>query len=143
MTHVDMTQPDRTLTPGTDLWEIKEAKDETSSKGDAMINLKLFRVSNPSDHLYDIVMLAGAGWPVGKKKLGALIPPGFNGNLDLLTLIGRRLWVSTGVETYNGRDRLKVLIADLRHAGFQVAADVPPGRALPVDPVPGTDEVPF
>lgn len=143
MVNVDMTQPDRKLVPGIDLWEIKEAADEKSSKGDGMLSLKLFRVSNPSDHIYDNIMLAGAGWPVGKKKLGALLPPNYKGNLDPLGLIGVRLWVSTGVEAYKGQDRLRVLIADLKFAGLQPAADVPPGCALPAEAEAGADASPF
>lgn len=139
MVHIDTTQPDRVLVPGVDLWEIKEAREDKSTKGDPMLSLKLFRVSNPADHIYDTIMLAGAGWPVGKKKLGALVPAGFNGDLDPLDLIGRRLWASTGIETYQGRDRLRVLIGDLKFAGLQPAEMVPPGCALP----DGGDPVPF
>lgn len=141
MVHIDTTRPDRVLVPGIDLWEIKEAGSDKSSKGDAMLKLKLFRVSDPSDHIYDNVMLAGAGWPVGKKKLGALLPVGFNADVDPLLFIGRRLWVATGVEQYKGRDQLKVLIAELRCGGMQPAGEVPPGKALPVEPE--ADPTPF
>ena len=135
MVHIDTTQPDRILTPGIDLWQIIDADEGKSGKGDAMLSIKLSRVSSPTDHLYDTIMLAGAGWGIGKKKLGALVDPGFKGDLDPLDLRGIRLWVSTGVETYNGRDRLKVLIGDLKCAGIQPASMVPPGCALPEEPV--------
>lgn len=134
MVHIDTTQPDRTLVPGTDLWAIKSCEEGKSSKGDAMLTLKLARVSNPGDHIYDTIMLAGAGWPVGKRKLGALLPAGFKGEFDVLELIGRRLWLSTGIESYQGRDRLRVLIADLKFAGMQPEGMVPPGCALPAEP---------
>lgn len=142
MTHVDMTQPDRVLVPGVDLWEIKEAKEEKSGKGDPMIVLKFSRVSNPSDHLYDRLMLAGNGWPIGKKKLGALLPADFKGSIDMLNLVGVRLWVSTGVEIYKEREQLRVM-SDLKHAGFQKAADVPPGCKLPEPASDADDSRPF
>lgn len=143
MVHIDMTQPDRVLVPGVDLWEIKEAVDEKSAKGDPMIQIKLFRVSNPSDHLYDVIMLAGPGWPIGKKKLGALVEANFNGKLDLLDLLHRRLWVATEVQEYKGQPRLRVQIAStlLKHAGLQRAEDVPAGCALPEPPA--EDPTPF
>jgi len=134
MVNIDMTQPDRALVPGIDLWEIMKSEDEKSSKGDAMLSLKLFRVSNKADHIFDSVMLAGNGWSIGKKKLGALLPADFKGNLDPLNLVGVRLWVSTTIDSYNGKERLKVNISELKHGGFQKAADVPPGCALPEEP---------
>ncbi len=136
MVHIDTTKPDRVLNPGTDLWEVIEAKEGKSSKGDAMLKLKLARVSDPQDHLFENIMLAGAGWGIGKKKLGALVPAGFKGDLDPLDLIGRRLWVSTGVETFEGQDRLRVMINDLKYAGLQPAEMVPEGCSLPADTPP-------
>ena len=88
------------------------------------------------------VMLAGGGWGIGKRKLAALLEPGFSGELDPLDLVGKRLWVSTGIETYEGKDRLKVMIDELKHAGYQREDDVPPGCVAPDDKA-GYDEVPF
>lgn len=145
MTNVDMTKKaSRPLTPGIDLWEIMEAKDgKSKSKNESLLNLKFFRVAKRNDHIYDSVMLEGDGWPMGQKKLGALLPPDFNGDLDPLSLVGKRLWLATSVQTYNGNDSLKVNPkGGLKFAGYQPAADVPAGCTTPVEEPLG-DDVPF
>ncbi len=142
MVHIDLNKPDRELKPGVDLWEIMKASVEKSRNGDDMIKLKMFRVRSPEDHLYDNIMLAGGGWGIGKKKLGALLKEGFNAELDPLDLIGKNIWVSLGIEAYKGKDRLKVLIDELKFAGFQPEDQVPAGCKAP-EPTPSADEVPF
>jgi len=142
MVQVDMSQPDRVLKPGIDLWEILKAEHGKSKGNDACINLKLFRVSDRNDHLFDTIMLAGNGWPIGKKKLKAMIPEDFKGDLDLLMLVGLRLWVATEVQTYNGKDSLRVQIAGLKFNGLQKVGDIPPGYVMPTE-APLEGETPF
>jgi hypothetical protein len=136
MVHIDMTQPDREMRPGVDLWEIVKCNPDRSSKGDPMLKIELARVSDPSDRVSDNIMLAGKGWGIGKAKLGALLDPGFNGDLDPLDFVERRLWVETGVEDYVSKagkpgQALRVLIAGLKHAGYQRENDPPPGHSAP------------
>lgn len=141
MVNVDMNRPDRDLNPGVDLWEVMKSEATNSRAGDAMIRLKLFRVSDPAAHLFDNIMLAGGGWGIGKSKLVALgVSENFRGDLDPLDFVGRRVWVSTGVDSYEGKDRLKVMIDGLRYSGYQPADQVPPGC---VAPEPESDRVPF
>lgn len=139
MVQIDMNEPDRDLNPGIDLWSVIASSEERASSGNKMIKLKLARVSHPNEHLFDNIMLSGGGWPIGKGKLQALLPADFKGDLDPLDFIGRRLWVATGVETYNGRDSLKVMIDQLKHKGYQREDDVPPGCVVPEE----HDEIPF
>lgn len=143
MVHVDMTQPDRELTPGVDLWEIIQCSSKVSRKGDQMLALKLARVSDPGDHIYDNIMLAGTGWGIGKKKLGALVPKDFKGDIDPLDFLGVRLWVETVVSEYEGKERLQVNIGGLKHGGYQRAEDVPEGKELPEETAVDPDSIPF
>lgn len=136
MVHIDLTKPDREFTPGVDLWEIREATHTRgrNGSGDPRLNLKLVRVTNTSDHLYDVVMLDGKGWGIGKAKLQALLPAGFAGDLDPLSLVGRRLWVETMIGEYEGKSRLQVNIKGLKHSGFQAEEEVPAGKDLSTMP---------
>lgn len=134
MVYIDTTRPGRELSPGIDLWAIRECVAKRSRKGDNMLAIKFERVSDSGDHLYENVMLEGAGWEIGKEKLAALLEPGFKGDLDPLALIGRRLWVSTTVREYEGKSSLSVNIDELRHKGLQREEDVPPGCTPPPPP---------
>lgn len=138
MVEVDMTQAGRDLNPGIDLWEIVTANEAKSQGGDKMIKLKFERVSEAKDKVFDNIMLEGGGWDIGKGKMAAFVPADFKGNIDLLTWVGKQLWVATGVEAWNGKDRLKVMIDELKFKGYQPAEDVPPGKELPA-----LDEPPF
>lgn len=142
MVQIDMTQPDRELTPGVDLWEIMECKEDKSRSGDKMLRMKFFRVRAPSDHMYDNIMLAGGGWGIGKAKLSTLVASDFKGDLDPLDLVGKRVWISTGVETYQGKDRLKVMIDDLACKGYQPGEVAPDGCEAPAEP-DDDSEIPF
>lgn len=131
MVKVDMTQPDRDLTPGVDLWEVKTASGKESSNGTPMISLEFKRVSGQGV-LWDNVMLGGGGWGIGKAKLSALgVPKNFTGDLNVATLVGRRVWVATVVDEYQGKSRLKVDIAELDHAGYQDEKNKPAGAKAP------------
>lgn len=139
MVHIDMTRPDRDLTPGVDLWECKSAESTSSRKGDPMLKLKHARVDDPTSQLYDIVMLAGGGWPIGKRKLGAFVEPEFAGDFDPLSIVGARFWIETQIEEYEGRSSLKVNADALKHGGYQRADDPPPGKTAPIE----VDDTPF
>ena len=143
MVYVDMTkQSGRTLTPGIDLWEVMSIEAGTSSAGDPKLEPKFRRVSNHADHMYDTIMLDGPGWDIGRPKMDALgVPETHKGDLDELGLIGKRVWIYTGVDTYKGKDKLKPLIEELTHKGYQPLADVPVGCVMPDEPDDGP--VPF
>ncbi len=144
MVQIDMTRPDRDLTPGVDLWKIIKCEPVQSRAGDPMLKVKFARVSDPQEHIYDNIMLAGGGWGIGKQKLGALLEANFKGDLDPLDLVGKRLWLYTVVDTYKGKDNLKVGIEELRHAGYQRADDPPPGKDAPgPEVVLDEDSAPF
>lgn len=145
MVNIDMTAPDPGLTPGVDLWEVIAAEEALSSGKDKMLKLKFCRVSSPGDKLDDNIMLAGKGWSIGKRKLAALLSPDFKGELDVLDLVHRRLWLSTGISQWTDskgavRDQLKVMIDGLKHAGYQRAEDIPPGCTAPTI---SADDIPF
>ena len=146
MVHIDMNKAGREMNPGIDLWEIQKVELKTSRKGDQMLGVQFFRVSNTDDVVFDNIMLGGAGWGLGKSKLAALVPAGFAGDLDPLDLHGKRLWLSTGVESYKNkegktRERLSVQIDDLKCAGYQPEDDVPEGCEAP--PTGDDAAVPF
>lgn len=96
-----------------------------------MLALKLSRVSEPSDCMYDNIMLEGGGWPIGKQKLAAFLDPGFKGDLDPISLVGVRVWAETGINEHKGKQRLAVIIEGLKHGGYQRAEDPPPGKSVP------------
>jgi len=135
--HIDMNRPDDSLAPGVDLWQIVSCTAKPSRGGDNMLALKFERVDG-GGNLFDNVMLGGGGWGIGKQKLAALVEPGFTGDLDPISLVGKRLWIETVVDNFEGRDRLKVNIKGLKHGGYQRADDVPPGCTMPA-----VDEAPF
>jgi len=136
MVHIDLNAPDPRLTPGVDLWEIRECNRKDSRGGTPMLALKLARVSDPTQHMYDNIMLAGGGWGIGKRKLGAFLPADFAGEFDPLDLIGTQVWVETEIQTYEGKDRLAVNVNGLKHGGYQRADDPPAGKTIDEDSVP-------
>ena len=137
-----MGKPDRERKPGIDLWEVMQAEETKSRAGDAMFKMKYKRVSDPSAHIYDNVMLAGGGWGIGKQKLAALgVANDFKGEIDPLDFVGKRVWISTGVSTWEGKDNLKPITEGLKMAGYQPEEMVPEGHTLPEPPK--ADEVPF
>lgn len=141
-------QPARApLTPGVDLWQVAKAEETTSAKSGAqMLKLEMHRVSTLTqkypDRVFDNVMLEGGGWGIGKEKLMALLGGPFKGDLDVLDLLNKRVWLSTGIETYDGKDRLKVLVSDPKASngfawcGIQHEKNVPAGHALPGEDTP-------
>lgn len=133
MVRINMNAPTgRELTPGVDLWEIVKCEAKQARSGAQMLKIEFSRVSRPADRVFDNVMLEGPGWPLGQQKLVALgVPMDFNDDLDPLQLLNKRVWLSTGIETYEGKNSLKVLINELKHAGMQAVDDVPPGCSLP------------
>lgn len=144
MIDIDMNRPDRDLSPGIDLWEVAKAEATTSAGQVPMLSVAFFRCSDPGQRMYDNVMLAGNGWGIGKSKLVALgVAADFKGKLDPLDFVGRRVWLSTGVDVYQGKARLKVLIADLKHSGYQPADMVPEGCTAPAVASDDADSLPF
>ena len=140
MVHIDMTAPDRELNPGVHLWTVKKCEQTVSRGGDQMLKLELRR--DDGAKMFDNIMLQGGGWPIGKRKLAVFVGPDFKGDLDPLTIQGRRVWAETVVEAYNGRDNLKVNIEGLKHAGYQDVNDTPPGQE-PAPPEVDDSDVPF
>lgn len=132
MVKIDMTQPDQNLVPGVFLVFVKAATVKKSKSGDDMIGLELGGVERPATRLYDNIMLAGGGWPMGKQKLTALgLGEDFTGDFDVANLNGRRVWVATKIETYKGKDKLSIDIQQLKYAGMQPEDDVPGGCVAP------------
>ena len=146
MVKIDMNKEDPGLEPGVDLWRIIACTSGQSRAGDGMLKLKLARVSNLSNHMYDNIMLGGNGWGIGKAKLGVLLESGFSGDVDPLDFVGTELWTETVAEEYeyNGKSgkRLAVNINGLKHGGYQRREDVPPGKELPAAKAEEED-VPF
>lgn len=147
----------RKLVPGIDLWQIVTAQETKSEKsGAAMFKIALNRVSSMRqkypDQVIDYIMLEGGGWGIGKEKLMAVLGGPFKGKLDALDLVNRRVWISTGTETYKTvdkktgemveREKLKVLVTDPKQSngfawcGIQHEKNVPAGCALPGEDTP-------
>lgn len=141
MVRVDMTQPDRDMTPGVDLWEVKTGVSKTSTNNTPMLSLEFKRVVGQG-LLYDNVMLGGGGWGIGKAKLTALgIPKTFSGDLNVTMLVGKRVYIATVVGEYTDkkgqqRSKLEVDINELEHAGYQSESKPPPGLGKTVAGAP-------
>lgn len=130
--NLDMTRPDRDLTPGVDLWQVHDAKEATSKKGSSMIETEFARVSDPSEKIKDYILVSGDGWSMGKRKLTALgVPPTHTGTFNPSSLIERRVWLATTVTEYQGKSKLQVDINELKFAGYQPENDPPAGKTAP------------
>jgi hypothetical protein len=127
------------LIQGINLWTVRSAKIELSkSSGDPMLKLELFY---NDAKLYDMAMLAGRGWPIGRRKLLALgMPADFQGELDPLDFVGKRVWIATVLENYTNGDksgtRMKVDIQQLSYSGYQPESMRPAGAVHPDDDAP-------
>jgi len=121
---------------GVHLWEVLKCEEAESRNKDPMFKVEASRVTGDG-RFYDTIMLAGPGWGIGKAKLKALgVEDDFEGELDPLDLIGKHFWCSTGLETYTNkegkqRQKLKALIDELEHCGYQHVSNVPPGCEAP------------
>lgn len=142
MVYVDL---DSQFTPGIDLWEVVESrytrgKDGT---GEPRFALKFQRVSNRADELFDNLMMGGAGKRIGAAKLAVFVGEHFKGEVDPISFVGRRVWIETTIEQYNGEPQLKVNIGGLKHKGYQREEDVPPGKDLSLLSSTESDNTPF
>lgn len=136
MVYIDTQKADSSLTPSTEAWEVLDCNERFSQGGDQMLSLKFCKLSDPREHLFDMIMLEGRGWGIGKQKLVALLGEGFQGELSSTDLIHTRLWIATKVEEFNGKSSLKPDIKRLKNAGYQAIEDVPPGCVAPEPPAP-------
>ena len=128
MAHIDMTRPDREFKPGIDIWVVKTADEKQSSNGNNMFSIRFVRESDPSDSLFDNIMLESRGWPIGKRRLQALgVAPDHSGELHANALVGKRVFLATHVTNYRGEDRLQVDRDGLTHAGYQPISNPPDG----------------
>jgi hypothetical protein len=134
-----------TLT-GVNLWTISSCSLTKSSKGDNMLKLDL--VCGEAK-LKDNIMLGGAGWGMGRRKLIALgVPETGKLTIDPPGFIGMKVWASTKMEPNTWTDsktgqqrsgeRLVVDVKELTHAGFQHVNNIPAGCTMPAD-----DDCPF
>jgi hypothetical protein len=141
MVHIDMTDDgSRDLVSGVNLWQVASAYSKVSQSGDDMLVVKLLYGACSVE---DTIMLTGRGWyGIGRKKLFALgIAPDMVGELDPMTLVGRKVWVATEVqtsfvdkrtgETRECQPRLIVDIKKLQSAGYQAESIVPEGATIP------------
>jgi hypothetical protein len=149
MVYIDMTDDgSKDLVHGVNLWHVSNCYAAVAkSSGESMLVVTL--ICGPSK-IDDNIMLTGRGWyGIGRKKLFALgVAPDAAGELDPMTLIGRKVWVATFVETsFTDRrtnevkecqPRLRVDIKQLACAGYQIESDVPPGATVPQE-----DDGPF
>lgn len=151
-------QPKRKpLVAGIDLWHVAKAEQAKSAKSGAnMLKIELVRVSQMReqypDRIYEIVMLEGPGWAIGKEKLVAFMGGPVKGEFEPLDLLDKRVWLSTGTETYKTvdkktgemveREKLRVLVTDPKQSGafhwcgIQHEKNVPAGCALPGEDTP-------
>lgn len=129
---LNMNRPDREMRTGIDLWEVLEAKAGSYKNNAIGIEVNFGRYSDIRSTMRDNIMMSGDGWPIGKKKLTALgVPSDFSGDFDPGTLVGKRVWIHTNTREYNGRTYLQPDIKELRFAGYQPEAEIPPGHEHP------------
>jgi hypothetical protein len=130
---------------GDYLAEVQGCEEKTSGKGDPMFSVKLKRVGDSAFLCYDVLMLGGAGWGIGRNKLICLgFPAEGDLNIEAAELIGRRVYVSLKEEEYDGKTKLKVdIYRDGWKAGMwphnDAAAGPPPGMELDDFDKPGDD----
>lgn len=93
--------------PGYHLVTVGEAKEGRSQKGDAYLNLRL-DVKDGERLCYDILMCQGKGLSIGLAKLKALGVKEGSPRINPQELVGRRVWVYTDFEEYQGKTSLKV-----------------------------------
>jgi hypothetical protein len=94
--------------------EVADAEERVSQSGDAYFSIRLKDLESGRIVCFDIIMLAGKGLGIGLSKLSKL---GFDKDDDEIVaaqLIGRRAWVGTKEESYNGKERL---VVDIKWAG--------------------------
>ncbi len=131
MPHVNMSRPDRDLTPGTFLWTVATSTEKTAKSGSPMFVIELRK--DDGTVVRDNIMLGGNGWSIGKPKLSALgFGSDFDGDIEASDIVGRKVWATVAQEEYNGRTRLAVDIRELTHAGYSPESDVPKGCSKPV-----------
>ena len=140
MVRIDLNKADASLIAGIDAWEVIDCEVRYSKAGDQMLGMKFARISDRGDYMFDILMLEGPGWGLGKQKLAALLGDGFDGDIEVDEFRGKQVWIAAKVEEYNGKSSLKPDIrGSLKNAGMQAIEDVPPGCEAPEPPT----EAPF
>lgn len=148
MVYIDMTDDgSKDLVQGINLWHVSNAFAKVSNNGDDMLVVTL--ICGPSK-VEDTIMLTGRGWyGIGRKKLFALgVAPDAKGELDPMSLCGRKVWVATAIQTSyvdkrtqevkECQPRLIVDIKQLESAGYQSESNPPAGATMPDE-----SEMPF
>lgn len=112
MVEIDWEASELSRPPGTYYAEVSDCELKTSRKGDPYFNLRYVQVDGGNQTLcYDIIMLKGGGWGIGKSKLKGL---GFGSetSIEASDLIGRRAYLALREdESPTGIARLAVDIA--------------------------------
>ena len=112
--------------PGAYLAEVEDVEERMSKAGDPFFSLKLRAVGDGTFLCFDVLMLGGKGWGMGRAKLVALgVPDNYEGDLTPGMLIGKRVMAHTTIETYQGKDRVKVNSNAGHYCGFDVAGASP------------------
>lgn len=104
--------------PGTHFAEIAECTlkhskpSEKSPSGEDYFSVKLILPDSAGEYLcHDNLMLGGGGATMGIAKLKTLgfFRRGEEEDIEPHQLVGKRVWVTVGNETYDGKTRLKVI----------------------------------
>lgn len=114
-------------TAGVHYAEVKESKVKKSESGNTMFSIVLYRVDDGAKLCYDNILLTGAGRGIGMQKLKGLGVPEGTTSLDAADLIGRRCFVAVKSDTYNGKTRLAVDIAQGPFKGLWLESAPPEG----------------
>lgn len=110
----------RNLPPeGDAVVECVDAEEKRSQKnGDPYMSLKL-KMDDYNWHVYDVVMFAGKGAGIGKKKAEAF-GVDVEGEVGPDDFIGRRVLAHLVYESYEGKRKLAVDISQGEYCGFDM-----------------------
>lgn len=151
MVKVDMGAPVPGDAPeGVYLADVASAKAKLSKAGSSMLELTFTAsYAGGSFKVYDMVLLEGKGWSMGRAKLTALgIGSDFKGDLDPYSLIGRQVYLHLAFSEYQGRRSLKPDSKAGSHSGYSTPEN-PEARAkaketeAAASAAVGEDETPF
>lgn len=132
----DVTDDGFVRKPGTYYVQIRNAEEKSSSKGDPMLKLELFRVGG-GKLCYENLMGEGAGASIAIRKLKVLgLDPRIE-PIETASLIGRKLWVVCKESQRCDKQGNPWLEVDLRageNCGWYSEANPPTGAAPDVQP---------
>jgi hypothetical protein len=136
MVHVNMSkEPESRVVTGINLWEVRDAKLERAASG-ARGWMLSYTLKFRDAELKDRAQLEGNGWYFGRPKLLAMgLPLAFDGDIDPLDFIGKKVWLATigkkDISTKTGKPTEYTIVDETQlDRGYQHADRVPDGATV-------------